>query len=76
MKINDQEMELLLADNQHIRMIEKAPIIEENGRIVHLSDFVNDIFYNKDERFRKQDAMDDFEAVIDYINKMQEEKEQ
>lgn len=55
--------------DQYNRMIEKAPIIEENGRFVHLSDLVNDIFYNQSERFRKQEAMDDLEAIIDYIDK-------
>ena len=58
--------------NKYNELIEKAPIICVGDKTVHLSDFVNDIRYNKNELFNKQSALDDIEVVIDYINKSRE----
>lgn len=54
--------------NYH-ELIEKAPIIGIGEKVVHLSDFVNDIMFSKDERLNKSLALEDIEVVIDFINK-------
>lgn len=54
--------------NRYEELVWKAPIIDVDEKVVHLSDFVNDIRLNTDKNFNKKSALDDLELLFKYIS--------